>query len=887
MRVHRLAVRNFRGVKACEIALPSEGVTIVEGGNEVGKSSMAEALNLVFAYADSSKSTVIRDVQPVHRDVGPEVEVELTTGPYRLVYSKRWLRRPSTTLTIVEPQREQVTGREAHDRVNQILDLTLDRDLWNVLRLEQGGDLGQSGFVLPSLSRALEATVGADVTGPDEDDLWHRIVAEREHYWTPTGRPSAERTRIAERVEAAAAVVEQVKAALRDVEARTDEFARLESEAVELAATQVDLAATEAEALERLRSIDGIRREVAQVEAALRSATSDHERWTQLHTSRTRLSDAMAQRQAALAVSESALAESEPARADAERALAELASRRADALAVLRRAEHAADRAAADSAYRRRQIEIEQFRERLERVVEAQSELERVEPILAGASVTPEIIEALEAAHLELAKAEAAASAGAAAVSASAEVEATVVVDGETVALSPGSVHHLPVASVTEVALPGVVTFTIRAGADSRANAERLAEARESLTRLCQRHGVSGLEDARRTAAARADAERTRTDANKRLNADLRDLTVEGLSRKIASLSVRLAEFEASRAAVPPVPADLDAAQDAEASAIEELARRRTELGQVEAELESAQARTKELGITGAANLERVKMDRAGLADAEEVLAQARAEHPDVELEEHLVSSALARTEAEARMAEVSQALAAADPDTLELVAEAARDARQRGEASIRDNRDQRRSLTAVIEHTGEQGLAHRLDVAQTEVDRLRLEAERLEARAEAARLLHDTFERHRAAARHKYVAPFREQIERLGKIVFGDTLEVTLDDQLGISARTLDGVTVGFHQLSTGAREQFALITRLACAALVSADGEGAPVVFDDVLGWSDPQRLKQMGLALTVAAKNCQVIVFTCTPARFANVGAANVVRLTAEPSSDSISA
>ena len=140
-------------------------------------------------------------------------------------------------------------------------------------------------------------------------------------------------------------------------------------------------------------------------------------------------------------------------------------------------------------------------------------------------------------------------------------------------------------------------------------------------------------------------------------------------------------------------------------------------------------------------------------------------------------------------------------------------------------------------------------------------------------------------------MAPFREQIERLGRIVFGDSLEVTLDDQLGISARTLDGVTVGFHQLSTGAREQFALITRLACAGLVSADGEGAPVVFDDVLGWSDPQRLKQMGLAMTVAAKNCQVIVFTCTPARFASVGAANVVRLTSsetasETSSDTSS-
>ena len=167
-------------------------------------------------------------------------------------------------------------------------------------------------------------------------------------------------------------------------------------------------------------------------------------------------------------------------------------------------------------------------------------------------------------------------------------------------------------------------------------------------------------------------------------------------------------------------------------------------------------------------------------------------------------------------------------------------------------------------------------DLALAEADRLKLEAERLEGRAHAARLLHDTFDRHRTVARQKYVAPFREQIERLGRLVYGPSLEIELDDQLGISSRTLNGVTVGFDQLSTGAREQFALLSRLACASLVSGNGEGAPVVFDDALGWTDPQRLGQMAAAISVAARQCQVIVLTCTPGRFAGVGAASVVRL-----------
>jgi uncharacterized protein YhaN len=126
-------------------------------------------------------------------------------------------------------------------------------------------------------------------------------------------------------------------------------------------------------------------------------------------------------------------------------------------------------------------------------------------------------------------------------------------------------------------------------------------------------------------------------------------------------------------------------------------------------------------------------------------------------------------------------------------------------------------------------------------------------------------------------VAPFRHKIEQLGRLVFGPSLQVELDADLRIARRTLAGVTVEFHQLSTGAQEQLGIISRLACATLVAADG-GAPVIFDDALGWSDPHRLERMGAAIAVAGRDCQVIVLTCTPGRYANVGTATVVRLSA---------
>ena len=64
----------------------------------------------------------------------------------------------------------------------------------------------------------------------------------------------------------------------------------------------------------------------------------------------------------------------------------------------------------------------------------------------------------------------------------------------------------------------------------------------------------------------------------------------------------------------------------------------------------------------------------------------------------------------------------------------------------------------------------------------------------------------------------------------------------------------------------------------IVSPDGAGVPIIVDDALGWSDPQRLEGMGAAIAAAGARCQVIVLTCTPQRYANVGNATTVRLPA---------
>ena len=122
---------------------------------------------------------------------------------------------------------------------------------------------------------------------------------------------------------------------------------------------------------------------------------------------------------------------------------------------------------------------------------------------------------------------------------------------------------------------------------------------------------------------------------------------------------------------------------------------------------------------------------------------------------------------------------------------------------------------------------------------------------------------------------PSKKKIEGLGRLVFNNSFEVEVTEDLSVASRVLDGANIPFESLSGGTKEQISLISRLACAMSVSKDG-GASLILDDALGYTDPERLKLMGAVLAKAGKECQIIVLTCVPDRYSNIGEATVVRL-----------
>ena len=187
--------------------------------------------------------------------------------------------------------------------------------------------------------------------------------------------------------------------------------------------------------------------------------------------------------------------------------------------------------------------------------------------------------------------------------------------------------------------------------------------------------------------------------------------------------------------------------------------------------------------------------------------------------------------------------------------------------------RDQRTQLRTVLELCRTENRLDDLAQARASAEAAENALARVTERAEGARLLYTSLHRNRAESRSRHIAPFTRRLEELAVPVFGESVRFEVGEDFTVASRTLDGVTVDVEALSGGAREQLGLIARLACAMIVD-ENDGVPVILDDALGYSDPDRLASMAQVLGAAAGDAQIIVLTCTPDRYAAVGDATIV-------------
>jgi hypothetical protein len=891
VRLHRITLQDYRGVAERTVAFAATGLTLVVGPNEVGKTSMIEALDLLVDEKATARKQAIRDAQPVHRDAGPCVEAELSLGAYRVVYRKRWLKSPESELRVLEPEPAQFTGDQAHERFLEILgECGVDRFLWRQLRVDQAGLVVQADVKRSTVLAGVLGSADTPGTGPEArlHDLAHQEF--RRYYTEKQHIPTGELRAAIEELDEARAAHEAARRTLDEAEAAIAEFERtgrlLSENAAELTAARAELAVLE----EQAKELEGEREQLRALEARLDSAR--------------RLADA-ATKVDELQRTVDGL-ESDADAAAARAALAQQgrdeAARRADALrAESVTARQAARRAAELLRFHSDRQEEQVLGERLGKIEVARGRLSATATELARIAVDEVLLERIETAHQEWQVARASLEAGAPTVAVTRLGEVPVHLDGAPLhARDDAAPLTLPVSEPFTVEAPGVVRIVVTPGAAEHARRDRMVAARAAYDEVCAEAGVADA-----AAARAADRERRRLlaeheSAERDLAAALGGDDPGALAHKLAQLRDRIARFasdaadasDASALSDPTTPLMVDQLREAENAA------------SLAAEDAEARARAASVALTESTQAwMSAQVEAAGLAARLEA-ARGELERSRVELAalpqpvdgEQLADLRTAFERAAARIAGLA-------PELLELKLKNARalvPQRERAKADLRERRAAATERLALFSE-GERGPREAADQAHAALIRAQDRHDRVQRRAQAARLLFETLDAHRLEARRRYAAPLRDRVEGYAAMVFGPQVRIGVGDDLTIATKTVDGVTVSFDQLSAGAREQLALLGRISCADLISApasgtpalraaahhsageepplqddwsahrdaaralDGPGVPLIIDDALGHSDRGRLDALAAILGAAAERLQIIVLTSAPERF----------------------
>ncbi|MFG1360235.1 AAA family ATPase [Xanthobacter pseudotagetidis] len=882
MKLRSLAVNQFKKFTApARLDGIGDGLSVVVGANEMGKSTLLDALHAALFERHASKAQQIVALQNDRNQAAPVVELafEVDGGLYRI--TKRFLKKPFARLDC--PDGRTLEGDAAEDALRALLRFeepgktgakagTLG--MWSVLWVKQGlsfADLALPETARSSLHVALESEVGAVLGGKRGLALPQAIEEQRDDLLTKAGKPRGAYGKAVEAVEALAAEIaalaarrEDLSKTLEALEAAQERLGRLSApardrqdaeELAEARARHARLSELEARIAGAVHAVELRRRDLAAADAAV--------------AERRRLREDAGAETEALAAS--------GARLEAARQAQEAARARMDALRQEVRAAEAAVGAAEDSALAAQAIAAAV--ERAARIRELEGRLARAEAAEARASEARRKAEAIavgEAALAAIRKAETEAAAAEARLGAAATLitldipdarRAGLALDGRP--LAPGTTTVRAVEAVTlDIPERGRITVA-PAIKDRDLLLRRAQEAAARLKAALAGAGVASPAEAEAQHALRdrlmKEAEFARSEVSLHAPAsEGRAAGAQALADHIAGLRAILTR-EAGGGALP-------SRDDAEAA-----------LRAAQADVLSARAAS--------------QAGRAALTGPEEELARLQAD---------LATLSARHEQAEQRAARLRAALesacATADDAALEAAIATARAALARQEAAIAALSDQRTEETlpqlearivrleqALAERREKRsalqeeiaGLKSRLEVSEAagldeaialkarELELCEAERARFAREAQVLTLLARTLREAEAQAKERYLSPVLKRVEPYLRILFPGA-RIHFDENLRITGVEREGAhREAFEHLSLGTQEQIAVLVRLAFAEMLVERGEPATVILDDALVFSDDDRIKRMFDILNMAARNVQILVFTCREQVFEDLG------------------
>jgi len=889
MKLRRLRIAQFKRFREpLEITDLADGLNLFAAPNEAGKSTVAEAIRAVFF--ERHRSSSVDELRPWgDSTAAPTVEVDFDIGPKHYRLSKTFLARKRCEL-VVDGQ-PALDGAAAEDHLATLLGFQFaekgasaerHQGIPGLLWIKQGTAHELDRPVMHAadhLRQVLGESLG-DLTASGGDALMRSVEAQRNELLTPTtGSPRGEHAAAQQRQAELAAAVD---ALARDIQAYQGSVDRLAALRRDHARDEQDrpwakLRADHQAAIAKLTEAQGLeaRQQAEQAQlrqwraqtAALRSELAAFDRDDAAVAARAQAVDKQAQAEAAATAELTAWTQRHD---QAQQADTQARQRLERARAAAARAELA--RTAADL-----QASLGNLSDTLARARDERTRGTRLQAEADALAIAPAELKQLKRLADELR--DVTVRLDAAATTLEFELD-----DGQQLRLGDEPLAgraRRTVVSRTEISIAGVGRIVVAPGgadiASLATQRDRLtADLSDLLQRLRAGHVAEAEERARQATQRQQEAQ-----ASQKVLQALAPQGVEALEAELATRSARAAELRAALAALAPADAPTTPAASAEPEPELDPATAQAEAQRAAAALEAATTALNQARVAAGKAQSDHAAARQELAAAQATVADARRAERIATARQALADALAQEAAAQQRADDIAAALQRVNLALLRQDVDRLARSAQQAEAAHAQRQQEITRLEVALETQGALGLEEQHAERQRELEAATRRASELARRAAALDHLLTLLREQRAALARRLRAPLQRHLDRYLDILFpGERIEVADDLSPGAITRPDRGPgspgsaargpeTGEFKDLSVGTREQMGIVARLAYADLLQEAGRPTLLILDDALVHSDEDRLQQMKRVLYDAAARHQVLVFTCHPGAWRDLG------------------
>ena len=894
MKLRRLSVNQFKRFTApTRLGEIRDGLNLVVGPNELGKSTLLDALRAVLFERYSSRAQPIIALQNDRSGAAPVVELVFEVDGAEYTLTKRFvknayaqLRCPDGTLLEADAAENELRNllgfAEAGNRGATLESL----GMWGVLWVQQGQSFGRPdlpGSALDSLSAGLESEVGTVLGGRRGRELPQvierrlgELVSEaqrrpRGEYRDTLGQVSSlkqslieqqqQQQEMSETLEKLTSAEERLKR-LEDGnqdQADQEELTKVREQLEEVLRLDLQIEAARSELQNRQGQLDRAQRAQSERASRRKELISDQE---ELRQQSERLEGLQQQERE----SQAALEERRQAVMAAEAAVEAATHSEANCRSILDRIIRSEEL----SALLRLQSDIESAQKRL---TDAQSGTGQIQ-------VTDEslqrIREATEVADQSNARLRVAATR--ISFNIPSDRLAGIEADGAPLTDPPTTVEAVEPIEITIPERGRILIEPSVADRDQLLRQER--EAKAELRAALGAVGAQSLAEAQVLRDERRDLEAAASAAQQELGRIVPPGGASILQPRIdqlrESLKVLPSEGESEQM---PARDETEAALD---SAQTELRKARNEEGIAREAVEVRVGAATDLSVevrtlqnTVDSQTELIEMRQERLRSDEESVS-------DQQLAEASEKAALAVTKQQQTASALEEEWSAGTRALLEARISRLQAAIERRENSRVETRIEIVQLRERIESHHSAGIEETIERTQRELEQATRQLDRLEHELEVLDLLLGTLRAAESEARERYLSPVVNRVHPYLQMLFPNA-EIGMDEDLSITGMSRrEGYEENFDRLSMGTQEQIAVLVRLAFAEMLIDQGAPAAVVLDDALVFSDDQRMRLMFDILSHAAHRVQILVFTCREQLFEGLGGHQPQLAPADPES-----